>query len=162
MKRLISLEKKRLRKATIERIREQGETSCKLFWEDLKGMKEQCQIQRVSEEDGLVIEKRKDIFEVLVMHWRGLRKMSQSGEDVPIDNLKSKANEMNLMMEPVEFQEMFTIVKWLKRGKAPGPDGIMRCSGNRMVEVLCSLVNLLMEYSYWPDDWRQSCIVPLF
>ena len=25
-----------------------------------------------------------------------------------------------------------------------------------------SLVNLLMEFKYWPDDWRQSCIVPLF
>ena len=41
MKRLIRLEKKRLRKATIERIREQGETSCKLFWENLKGKKKQ-------------------------------------------------------------------------------------------------------------------------
>ena len=43
MKMLIRQEKKRLRKATIERIREQGRTSCKLFWEDLKG-KKQCQI----------------------------------------------------------------------------------------------------------------------
>ena len=41
MKRLIRLEKKRLRKATIERIREQGGTSCKLFWADLKGKEKQ-------------------------------------------------------------------------------------------------------------------------
>ena len=31
-----------------------------------------------------------------------------------------------------------------------------------MVEVLCSLVNLVMESRYWPDDWRKSYIVPLF
>ena len=63
---------------------------------------------------------------------------------------------MNWMMEPVKFQEMFTIV-W--RGKAPGPDGIiinemLKSSGNRMVEVLCSLVNLVMESMYWAGDWR--------
>ena len=62
------------------------------------------------------------------------------------------------MMEPVWFQEMFTIVKRLKRGKVPGPDGIiyemLQYGGNKMVEVLCSLDNLVMESSYWPDDWR--------
>ena len=57
MKRLIRLEKKRLRKATMERIREQGGISYKLFWADLKGKKKQCQIQRVREKDGMVVEK---------------------------------------------------------------------------------------------------------
>ena len=28
--------------------------------------------------------------------------------------------------------------------------------------MLCSLVNLVMESRYWPDDWRLSYIVPLF
>ena len=60
----------------------------------------------------------------------------------------------------------FHIVKGLKRGKAPGPDGIinemLKYGGNRMVAVLCSLVNLVMESRYWPDDWRRSYIVPLF
>ena len=60
------------------------------------------------------------------------------------------------------FQEMFTIVKGLKRGKGPGPDGIinemLKYGENRM--VLCSLVNLVMESMYWPDDWRW--IMPLF
>ena len=92
--------------------------------------------------------------------------MSLSGEDVPIDNLKSKAEEVNWIMELVGFQKMFTIVKGLKRGKAPGPGSIinemLKYGGNRMVEVLCSLVNLEMESRYWPDDWRQSYIVPLF
>ena len=54
----------------------------------------------------------------------------------------------------------------MKRGKAPGPDGIinemLKYGGNRRVEVLCSLVNLVMESKYWPGDWRQSYIVPLF
>ena len=77
VKRLIRLETKRLRKATIEWIREQGETSCKLFWEDLKGKKKPCQIQRVRDEDGVVVEKRKDILEILAMHWVGLGKVSQ-------------------------------------------------------------------------------------
>ena len=44
---------------------------------------------------------------------------------------------------------MFTIVK---RGEAPGPDSISN-------EILKCCVLLLI---YWPDDWRRSCIVPLF
>ena len=129
---------------------------------DLKGKKKQCQIQRVREEDGVVVEKRKDILEVWAKHWEDLGKVFQSREDVPIDNLKSKAKEVNWMMELVGFQEMLTIVKGLKREKAPGLDSITNYGGNRMLEVLCSLVNLVMESRYWPDDWRWSYIVPPF
>ena len=71
----------------------------------------------------------------LAMHWEGLGMVSQSGEDLPIDNLKSKAKEVNWMMEPVGFQEMFTVVKWLKRVTALGVDDIMRCW--RMVGIGC-------------------------
>ena len=28
-----------------------------------------------------------------------------------------------------------------------------------MVEVLCSLVNLVMESRYWPDDWRRILLL---
>ena len=73
----------------------------------------------------MVVEKRKDILEVLTMHWEGLGKVSQSGEDVLIDNLECKAKEVNWMIELVGYQEMLTIVNGLKRGKAPGPDSII-------------------------------------
>ena len=39
--------------------------------------------------------KRMNILEVLAKHWKGLGKVSQSGEDVPIDNLEPKAKELN-------------------------------------------------------------------
>ena len=34
--------------------------------------------------------------------------------------------EVNWIMEPVGFQEIYTIVKGLKRRKAPGPEGIIK------------------------------------
>ena len=49
----------------------------------------------MSDEDGVVVEMRKSVLEVLAMYWEGLGKVSQSEEDVPIDNLKSKAKEVN-------------------------------------------------------------------
>ena len=39
---------------------------------------------------------------------------------------------------------------------------MLKYVGNRVVEVLCSLVNLVMESRYWLDDWRRSYTVPLF
>ena len=61
---------------------------------------------------------------------------------------------------------MFTIVKWLKRGKAPGPDNIinemLKYGENRMVEVLFSLVNLVMESRYCQMIGGGVYIVPLF
>ncbi len=36
----IMIEKKELRKRTVRKIREQGGTSCKLFWTDLRGRRE--------------------------------------------------------------------------------------------------------------------------
>ena len=112
------------------------------------------------------VEKRKDLFEILAMHWEGLGKVFQSGEDFPIDNLESNAKVVNRMMKLVGFQEMFTIVKGLKREKTPGPDDIinemLKYGGNRTVEVLCSFVYLVIESRNWPDCWRWSYIVPLF
>ena len=35
------------------------------------------------------------------MHWEDLGNVSQSGDNVLIDNLKSKAKEVNWVMEPV-------------------------------------------------------------
>ena len=61
------------------------------------------------DEDGVVVEKRKDILEVLDHLWEGVRKVSHSGEDVSIDSLESKDKEVDWMMEPVGFQEMFIL-----------------------------------------------------
>ena len=154
MKRLIRLEKKRLRNREHRRLDD-------VILGGLEGKEEAMS----NSERGrwVVVEKRKDIFEVLAMHWGGLGNVSLSEEDVPIDNLKSKAKEVNWMMELVRFQEMFTIVKGLKREMAPSPDGIinemLKYGGNRMVKILCYLVNLVVESRYWPG--RRSYIVLL-
>ena len=56
------------------------------------------------------------------------------------------------------FQEVFTIVKGLKRGNGPNNtiNEMLKYGWNGMVEVLCSLVSLVMESGYWSNDWRQS------
>ena len=38
-----------------------------LFWKNFSGKKKQCQIERQREEDGVVVENRKDILVVLAM-----------------------------------------------------------------------------------------------
>ena len=89
-----------------------------MFWVNLKGKRNNVKFREREREEDVVVVEKKDILAVLAMHWEGLGEVSLSGEDVPVDNLEFKGKEVNWMMEPVGFQEMFTIVK---RGKAPGP-----------------------------------------
>ena len=39
---------------------------------------------------------------------------------------------------------------------------MLKYDGNKMMEVLCPLVNLVMESRYWPDNWRGSYILSPF
>ena len=57
------------------------------------------------------------------------------------------------------------MLKQLKRGKDPGPDGILNemmiYGGTRLVESLVSVLNAVREVKVCPKDWR-SFVVPLF
>ena len=53
----------------------------------------------------------------------------------------------------------------MRRGKAPGPDGILNkmvlYGGGRLVEVMLQVMNLVLRYVICPADWKRSLLVPL-
>ena len=57
------------------------------------------------------------------------------------------------------------VLKCLRRGKAPGPDGIlnemMMYSGGRLVEVMLLVMDLILRSESCPADWKRSLLVPL-
>ena len=58
VKKVIRKEKNRKRK--LQKIKEQGRPSCKLFWSDLRGIKKNRRITRMRGKDGAVVEKTTD------------------------------------------------------------------------------------------------------
>ena len=53
---------------------------------------------------------------------------------------------------------MIAVLKQLKRGKSLGPDD----GGEKMVEKLIDIFNLVKKEEAVPEEWRQSYVVPLF
>ena len=78
MKKVIRKEKKKNRKNKLQKIKEQGGPSCKLFWSDLRGKKKNRRITRMRGKDGAVVEETEQILEVLAKHWEELGKSCNS------------------------------------------------------------------------------------
>ena len=68
VKKVIRKEKKKNRKNKLQKIKEQGGPSCKLFWSDLQGKKKNRRITRMRGKDGAVVEETEQILEVLAKH----------------------------------------------------------------------------------------------
>ena len=70
------------------------------------------------------------------------------------------------MCEQIRWGEVVDILKCLKRGKAPGPDGvlneIMMFGGERIIEVFVDLLNIVLKSECCPEDWMRSLVIPLY
>ena len=68
------------------------------------------------------------------------------------------------MCKEVCWEEVVEVLKCLRRGKAPGPDGLnemVMYGGRRLVEVMLHVLNLVLRSESCPEDWKRSLLVPL-
>eukprot|EP00745_Piridium_sociabile_P014170 TRINITY_DN20886_c0_g1_i8.p1 TRINITY_DN20886_c0_g1~~TRINITY_DN20886_c0_g1_i8.p1 ORF type:complete len:261 (+),score=20.11 TRINITY_DN20886_c0_g1_i8:185-967(+) len=74
--------------------------------------------------------------------------------------------ELNLMNRPITREEVILAVCRLKKGKAPGPDGIigemLKHAGNRTIDFFVKLFNALFDKGVFPEKWTEYVVVPLF
>ena len=61
------------------------------------------------------------------------------------------------MCEEVSWEEVVEVLNCLRRGKAPGPDGIL----NEMVMYGGGRLNLVLRCESYPADWKRSLLLPL-
>ena len=158
--------KKEMRRKTLEKIREQGGASSKLFWSDLgKRKRKRRSIPRLKSKIGQVVESQEEVVEELAKHWEELGSRKESESTMEEDRMEGSEVRSDLC-EMVTFDEVVGILKQLKRGKATGPDGIpnemMMYGGTRMVVTMVQLFNLVVQQACCPKDWRRSYIVPLY
>ena len=160
---MIRKEKKKNRKDKLQKIKEQGGPSCKLFWSDLRRKKKSRRITRMRGNDEAVVEETEQVLEVLAKHWEELGKSrnSLSPEQEP-----ELVHESSDMCQEIGWEEVVKVLKMLKRGKAPGPDGILNemliYGGSRIVETLRCMFNVMRRSQVYPQDWKSSFVIPLF
>ena len=70
------------------------------------------------------------------------------------------------MCVQIRWGEVVDILKNLKRGKAPGPGGVLNqmmiYGGGRLVEVLVDLLKIVLRNDCCLEDWMRSLVVPLY
>ena len=166
VKKIIRNEKRQNRKKVLQKIWEQGGPSCKLFWSDLKGRKGRQKVMRMKSSSGVVVEEPDEILDVLAQHWEELGKAQMEGSAVELGGVELESREdVSDMCQEVSWHEVVGVLKQLKRGKAPGPDGIlneMLIYGGTRVECLVSILNVVRVTKQCPNDWRRSFVVPRF
>lgn len=66
----------------------------------------------------------------------------------------------------ISSEEVKEVVRKMKNGRACGPDGIplevWRCLGDKGMEWLTSLFNVILRTAVMPGDWRLSTLIPVY
>ena len=69
------------------------------------------------------------------------------------------------MCNEVSWEEVVEVLKCLRRGKTPSPDGIIddmvMYGSGRLVEVMLLVMNLVLRSESYQADWKRSLLVPL-
>ena len=117
MKRAIIKEKKEL-KRTVRKIREQGGTSCKLFWTELRGKR---RVRRMEDVEGRMVEGEGEVLKIMTEHWE---EIGWKREDTEAEMGDVGGHEL-VMHEEVSWKEVVEVMKYSKKGKEAGPDEIM-------------------------------------
>ena len=113
--------------------------------------------------DEAVVEETEQVLEVLAKHWEELGKSHNS---LGPEQEPELVHESSDMCQEIGWEEVVRVLKMLKRGKAPGPDGILNemliYGGSRMVESLRCMFNVMRRSQLYPQDWNSSFVIPLF
>ena len=100
---------------------------------------------------------------MLAKHWEELGKSRNSLDPEQEPELVHESSDL---CQEIGWEEVVRVLKTLKRGKAPGPDGILNemliYGGSRMVESMRCMFNVMRRSQVYPQDWKSSFVIPLF
>ena len=145
----------------MRKIREQGGTNCKLFRTDMGGKWKERRVRRMKDGAGRMVNGEEEVLEVMEKHWNEL---GRTGEDTEAEMGDVGGHEL-VMCGEVSWEEVVEIMKYLKRGIAAGPDGILNemlmCGGGRLVAVMLLVMSVMVKSESCPLDLKQSLLVPV-
>ena len=140
-------------------IRDQGDTSCRLFWTDLRGKRKQRRVRRMKDDEGKMVVGEDEVLEVMAKHWEEL---GRKREDTEAEMEDVGGHEL-VMCEELSLEEV-VVMKCLKRGKQQVLTELrMRCwcRDGWLVEVVLLMMNVLMKSECSLLNWKRSLLVSL-
>jgi len=94
-----------------------------------------------------------------------------------LEELRKLRIYQQLLDDPITMQEVFTAIRKLKMGKAPGMDGVLTSviksaadavgtsklkSGNTVVEAITLMFNYVFDREVRPERWGSGVVFPLY
>ena len=160
------ISKKAIYKATLRRKKRQSAASLhqklhlyksknpRLFWKFINGL------------NGNNPEPTPITIDLLEEHFRTLN--SGPHHDVPLNpEVPITESDTNPWTDcEITVDEIEMAIKKLKKGKAPGWDGLTtdmyKCFNGKLKEFLKDLFNQILETGSYPDQWKRGIIKPIF
>ena len=99
-------------------------------------------------------------------HFKGVLEKDDI-DDVDMNDDDHVTNEyIEDLDKPISKDEILKAMQKLKNNKASGPDGLIgefyKFSSVEIIEYLVLLFNKLFDNGYYPNEWSESIILPLF
>ena len=99
-------------------------------------------------------------------YFNGLMNAKDVNESSIPEGTCTSPSFVNEFSEPITLKEVKTGIKSLKNNTSVGYDCIsnemLKYSSSSMIESICKLFNLIYEAGYYPTQWSESMIKPLF
>ncbi|MCG7877024.1 MAG: reverse transcriptase family protein, partial [Candidatus Thiodiazotropha endolucinida] len=94
----------------------------------------------------------------------------QADEDILYFNERYVKGELQVMFDelnvPISIEEIKSSIKQLKNGASAGPDLLLneflKNGSNVMLNYLFNLFNKIFEIGYFPENWAEGFIIPVF
>uniref|UniRef100_A0A670INW4 Reverse transcriptase domain-containing protein n=1 Tax=Podarcis muralis TaxID=64176 RepID=A0A670INW4_PODMU len=155
---------KKLRQRSFEFANKSGKL---LAWQ-IKKRKEQSTINKIAV-DGEEITNPKEIRKAFLDYYRGLYKNRERNNLRKIERFLKEKKVQKIPIEkkeqlntPIEIEEIKEVIKELKGGKAPGPDGFTASYYKEMEFVLLTplkeVMNNILKEREIPETWKDAFI----
>lgn len=93
------------------------------------------------------------------------QKLAMAIDKNQTDCIENKKVEKTLFMNPTDSTEVEKIIKGMKKGTAPGPDGItvgdLLCLVDVISQPLSNIINNCIENETFPNELKNAIVIPI-
>ena len=151
-----------------QRVSENFRENKKLFWSGVneeRKSREQMEV-RIKDIDGNVVTEERAVLDRWSEYFEQLLNVDDGRVAVLTDARVNGIDDNVRMQMEVTVDDVRKAVKRLKKGKAPGVDGItsemLRFGGDSVLEWLTRVCKVCVTDGVVPKEWQRGIIVPLY